>query len=53
MLRPKVAGQLTGDIKTITQYEKTKLEIEINMQEASKCLKDTRNNVAPGSGDFS
>ena len=39
-------------MKGITQMEKEKLDSDIKMEEVSKCLMKTRNNVAPGSGGF-
>ena len=41
-----------GDVKKISAYAKENLEKEITMEEVSKTLKNTRNNVAPGAGGF-
>ena len=45
--------RMTGHMKTISDVEKAKLEIQIIISDVSQCLKNTRNNVAPGSGGFS
>ena len=44
---------MTGHVKMISEAEKAKLELEITMTKVSRCLKDTRNNVAQGSRGFS
>ena len=41
-----------GDVKKMSAYDKENLEKEITMEEVSKTLKNTRNNVAPGAGRF-
>ena len=43
---------LTGHIKKISNAEKARLEHNIQMDELSKCLKNTRNNIAPVCGGF-
>ena len=45
--------KMTGHLRTISEAEKTKLELEITMSGVSQCLKSIPNNVAPGSGGFS
>ena len=45
--------KMTGHLKTISEAKKVKLESEITINEVSQCLKNTRNNVAPGSLGFS
>ena len=44
---------MTGHIKKIPDVECTILEKKITMDDLSRCLKNTKNNVAPGSGRFS
>ena len=43
---------MTGQVKKISEAEKGNLEKAITMEEISKTLKNTRNNVAPGVGGF-
>ena len=45
--------KMTSHLKTMSEAEKIKLESEITINEVSQCLKNTRNNVAPGTGGFS
>ena len=45
--------QMTGLLKKISNEEKIRLEQKITMDEISKSLKNTRNNVTPGWGGFS
>ena len=44
---------MTGSIKKISQLEKNRLDEKITIKEVSTCLKNTRNNVAPGCRGFS
>ena len=44
--------EMTGQVKKISEAEKENLEKTITMEEVSKTLKNTRNNVAPGVGGF-
>ena len=39
-------------VKQISLHDRDNLENEISMDELSKTLKNTRNNVAPGAGGF-
>ena len=39
-------------MKTISAFEKENLEKEMTMEEVSKTVKNTRNNVEPGAGGF-
>ena len=48
----KIKRELDNSVKGITQIEKEKLDFYIEMEEVSKCLMKTRNNVAPGYGGF-
>ena len=41
-----------GDVKKISAFDKENLEKEITMEQVSKTLKNTRNNVAPGASGF-
>ena len=43
---------LVEDIPTLTVQEKTSLEGEITLDEASVALKNMKNNKSPGSGGF-
>ena len=45
--------RMTGHVKMIFEAENIELESDIKMCEVSQCLKNTQNNVAPGSGGFS
>ena len=42
-----------GDVRKISEDESCRLEERITMEEVSKTLRKTRNNVAPGAGGFS
>ena len=42
-----------GDVRKISEEESCRLEEKITMEEVSKTLKNTKNNVAPGAGRFS
>ena len=44
--------EMTGPIKKICAHDSEKLEEELTMEEVSKTLKNTRNNVAPGASGF-
>ena len=44
--------EMTGQVKKISEAEKENLEKTITMEEVSKTLKNTRNNIAPGVGGF-
>lgn len=39
-------------MKKVSNAEKAKLEQKITMEEGSRSLKNTKNNVAPGCGGF-
>ena len=41
-----------GEVKTISEEENCRLEKKITMEEISNTLKNTKNNVAPGAGEF-
>ena len=41
-----------GDVRKISEEESCRLEEKINMDEVSKTLRNTKNNVAPGAGGF-
>ena len=42
-----------GDVRKISEEESCRLEEKITMEEVSKTLRNTKNNVAPGAGGFS
>ena len=41
---------MTGPIKMISELDREKLDSELTLDEVSKTLENTHNNVAPGSG---
>ena len=41
-----------GEVKKISEEERCQLEKKITIEEVSKMLKNTKNNVAPGAGGF-
>ena len=45
--------EMTGHIKKISEVEKTELEKKITLKEVNNSLRNTRINVAPGTGRFS
>ena len=42
-----------GDVRKISEQESCRIEEKITMDEVSKTLRNTENNVAPGAGGFS
>ena len=42
-----------GEVRRISEDESCKLEERVALEEVSKTLRNTRNNVAPGAGGFS
>ena len=48
----EVGRELGNNVKGITEIEREKIDSNIEMEEVSKCLMKTRNNVALGCGGF-
>ena len=44
--------EMTGPIKKKSAHDNEKLKEELTLEEISKTLKNTHNNVAPGAGRF-